>query len=170
MNRLIAILTLVLMVCAGAHAATFNTTLTVTNASGSLGASGLSATGPATLTGIGSGTFSGSVPLSPDSSQNLNGTFTINVTSGTTGTITGTLKIPASALTGSLTGSATVTAGTGNLAGATGSFPSLTGTLNILAGTISFSGAGTINTGGGGGPSTPTRTITAVLDAGSYTR
>jgi uncharacterized protein (TIGR03437 family) len=137
------------------HAATFNTTLSVPNATGSLGANGITASGAATLSGIGSGTMNATVGITPDSSNNLNGTFNINVTSGTTGTITGTLKIPSTALAGNLTGSATVTGGTGNFAGATGSFPNLTGTINLLAGSLSITGNGTITTGGGGGPTGP---------------
>src|SRR5207237_59345 len=82
-----------------------------------LAGNGISATSPVRLSGSGNGTFTGTLPLTPDSSQNLNGTFTITVTSGTTGTITGTLKIPSSALTGTLTGSAAVTGGTGSFAG-----------------------------------------------------
>jgi len=170
MNRCFSILALTIAACAVVRAATSNTTITVTNAAGSLGASGLSATGPVTLSGIGSGTFTGSLPLTPDSSQNLNGTFTINVTSGTTGTITGTLKVPATALVGgALTGTVTVTGGTGNFAGATGTFSNATGSLNLLASTFSLTATGTITTSGGGGPSTPTPTITAVQDAASNT-
>src|SRR5262249_10281307 len=128
MIRRIASIVPTLLVCAGLQAATTNTTLNVTT-TGAIGATGITASGTAALSGIRHGTLSGTLPITPDSSQNLNGTFTITLTSGTTGTLTGTLKIPASALTGTLTGSATITGGTGNFVGATGSFPNLTGSL-----------------------------------------
>ena len=171
MNRNFASYALALAFCAGAHAATINTNLTV-NATGTIGTS-ITATGTATLTNIGSGTFNSTLSLTgADAQGNLNAPYTITLTGGA-GTITGTLKIPASALGGAstLTGSATVTGGTGTYAGATGSFPSLTGSGSIgLSGlTLSFSGAGTITTGGGGGGGTPTPTITAVQDAAGNT-
>jgi uncharacterized protein (TIGR03437 family) len=164
MNRYFAILALVLVACAGMHAATTNTTLTVTNAVGALGATGAQVSGPATLSGIGSGTFTGTLPLTPDSSGNLSGTFAINVTTGTTGTITGALKIPASALTGTFAGSATITGGTGNFAGATGSFTANSGSLSLIPTlTLSFVATGSITTGGSpGGPPAPT--ITSVMN------
>jgi uncharacterized protein (TIGR03437 family) len=172
---------LALCFCAAAHAATINTNLTVT-ATGSIFTSpgSLTATGTATLTGIGTGTFSGSVSLTGVSGQTVNAPFTITL-SGGGGTITGTLTVPVALLTGGpntpATGSATITGGTGPYAGATGSFPNLTGSYSgSLANsiTLSFSGAGTIVTGGdgggGGGGGGATPAITAVLDAGSYTR
>lgn len=167
--RILTSFTLALMICAGARAQTINTTLTVTNATGSFGVSGVSFTGQANLTGIGSGTISGSIPLTPGSGGNLNANFTITIGSDT---IRGTLTIPATALGGGeLRGSATITGGTGRFAGATGSFPNLTGQLSMgMTTSLSFSGAGTIITGGGG-PVTPTGpTITDVLDAASYTK
>ena len=105
--------------------------------------------------------------------------FTI-VLSG--GNLTGTLTAPASLLTGTSTsgsGSATITGGTGTYAGATGSFPSITGSGSgsILAGiTLTFTGAGSITTGGttggggGGGGTTTPPTITAVCDSASNTK
>src|SRR5450759_2159272 len=122
MKRTFSTLALALLVGAAAPAATISTTLTV-NASGSFGLSGIAATGTASLTNIGSGTFSGSVPLTPDSTGNFNAPFTITLTGGA-GTITGKLKIPPEVLTGSGNGYATITGGTGTYAGATGSFPS----------------------------------------------
>ena len=152
-----------------ASAATINTTLTVTNAGGSLGASGISYTGQATLTNIGSGTISGTLPLTP-TGTNLVGSFTITLASGDK--INGSFTVPAAAIGGgSLTGSAAITGGTGAYAGATGSFPSLTGSISLLNATLSFTGSGTITTSGGGGTvGPPVPTITAVLDAGSYTK
>ena len=168
MTRTISSFTLALLFCAGVQAATINTTLTV-NASAALGVSGLTATGTASLTGIGSGTFSATAGLTPDASGNYNAPYTITLTSGATGTITGTIKIPASVLQGSGTGSATVTGGTYGATG--GSFPSLagTGSLNTttLAITLTFTGAGTVVTGGT--PPPPVPTITAVQDAASNT-
>jgi uncharacterized protein (TIGR03437 family) len=160
-----------------AFAATTQTTLTATNGKVSLGQN-VTLTASVTLTNIGSGTFSASVPLDPSllSGTNINAPYVITL-SGGSDTITGTLTIPTALVTGTATtgtGSATVTGGSGNYAGATGSFPTLTGSVTgnpiTGGGTVSFTGAGSITTGGsggGGGPTTPT--ITAVLDAGSYT-
>ena len=74
-------------------------------------------------------------------------------------------------------GSATITGGTGTYAGATGSFPSITGSGSgsIQSGiTLTFTGAGSITTGGttgggGGGGTTTPPTITAVWDSASNT-
>lgn len=152
----------------GPRSATINTTLTITNATGTVGASGITFNGQASLTTIGDGTISGSIPLTPNSSGNFTATFTITLNSSGD-KINGTIAIPASALAGGpLTTSATITGGTGAYAGATGSFPSLTGNLSIsLSLLLNASGAGTIITGGPVGPPTPA--ITEVLDAGSYT-
>jgi hypothetical protein len=164
MIRRIASLLPALLLCAGVQAATVNTTLTV-NATGSIGLS-ITATGTATLTNIGNGTFSATLSLTPDASGNLSAPFTITLTNGDK--INGTIKFSASLLTGSGTGSATITGGTGAYAGATGTFPNLTGTGSVGASiTVNFSGAGTINTGGDAGPPVPT--VTAVLDAASNT-
>jgi uncharacterized protein (TIGR03437 family) len=169
MKRTFSILALALLVCAAASAATINTTLTV-NATGSLTGASIAATGTATLTTVGSGTFAATLSLTPDASQNYSAPFTITLTGGA-GTITGTLKIPTALLSGSGTGSATITGGTGTYVNATGSFPSLAGTGSIntttFAITLTFTGAGTITTGGA--PPVPVPTITAVQDAGSYT-
>ena len=163
MTRGFTILFLAVLLCAGAPAATINTTLTVTGATGALTGTSITVTGPATLSGgIGSGTFSGSLSLTSTGAAD----YTITLTSGDK--INGKITIPASALAGGpLTGvSATVTGGTGAYAGATGSFPSLTGSgsLNPTTASISltFTGAGTITTGGGGPSGPPTPTITSV--------
>src|ERR1017187_4316772 len=173
MKRTFSNLALALLVGAAAPAATINTTLTVTNATLTLGASA-SITGPATLTNIGSGTFS-APSLSADASGNYSGPYSITITGGSD-KITGTLKIPGTAIQaaltgGAITGSATVTGGAGTYNGATGSFPSLTGTGSLNTSTfainVTFSGAGTVNTGGSGGPAPPS--ITVVQDAASNT-
>src|ERR1039457_142012 len=162
MKRTFSILALALLICAAASAAVISTTLTV-NATGSIGAS-IAATGTATLTTLGSGTFSATLSLTPDASGNYSAPFTITLTGGA-GTITGTLKIPPAVLTGSGTGSATITGGTGTYANATGSFPSLAGTGSFGTSiTLTFTGAGTITTGG-----PPVPSISAVQDAASNT-
>jgi len=148
-----------------AMAGTINTTLTVTNAAAAIGASGITVTGPATLTNIGSGTFTATASLSGLSGASINAQFTITLSGPDS--ITGAINVPTSAITGqSGTGSAQVTGGTGAYTNATGSFSS----LNISAsgsGTsvkLTISGSGTVVTGGPGAP-----TVTAVLDAASYT-
>jgi uncharacterized protein (TIGR03437 family) len=176
-TRLFAGTALALLVGACAPAATTSTTLTV-NANVAFGTS-ISATGPATLSGIGSGTFAGTLSLTDLSTAIASGKavsapFTITLSGGT---LTGSLSIPASLLTGTATsgsGSATITGGTGTYAGATGSFATLAGTAtgSLLAGfALQFTGPGSITTSGtgGGGPTTPTVTVTEVLDAGGYT-
>jgi uncharacterized protein (TIGR03437 family) len=175
MIRILKSFAVVLLAGAGAQAATIPTTLTVT-ASGSIGTTTtISVTGTATLSGgIGSGTFSAALDLTKLGQAPV--PFTITLTSGTTGTITGTVTVSAALLTGSGTATAAITDGTGTYAGATGSFSSLNGT-GALTGTdftLTFTGAGTINTGGTvappAPPAGPSPSITAVLDAGSYTR
>ncbi len=171
MTRTLAVSACALLVSAASYAASISTTLTVTNATGALSGSSVTVTGPASLSGIGNGTFTASISLNPNAAGNMSGTFKITLSGSDS--ISGTLTVPSSILTGSpATGSATVTGGTGAYAGATGSFPSLTGSGSITATgfSVSLSGAGTITTGGGGGgPTTPTVTITDVLDAASYT-
>lgn len=148
-----------------AQAGTTNTTLTVTNASATIGASGIMVSGPATLSSIGSGTFTATASLSGLSGATINAQFTITLSGSDS--ITGAINLPTSAITGqSGTGSAQITGGTGAYTNATGTFA----TLNISAsgsGTsvkLSISGSGTVVTGGPGAP-----TVTAVLDAASYT-
>ncbi len=182
MTRKHSIFALGLLLCSAAYAATVNTTLSV-NASGPLGTTGVTTTGPATLTNIGSGTFTSSLALSALTGGGQNATAPFTITLSTGDKITGNLLIPVSLLTAALTGSgsasgtgsATITGGTGAYAGATGSFPNLAGT-GALSGTnvtLTFNGAGTITTtgsgGGGGGGTTNGPVVTAVLDAGSYT-
>src|SRR5947208_15243013 len=67
MTRKIATLVPALLVCASLHAATFNTTLTVTNATGSFGASGISVSGggQTTLSGIANGSIDGTIGITP---------------------------------------------------------------------------------------------------------
>jgi uncharacterized protein (TIGR03437 family) len=159
----------VLLLSAAAEAATTtNTTMTVTNATVSLGTN-ITVTGPVTLSGIGSGTFTGTASLaSITGGPNVTAAFTITLTTGDK--ITGNVTIPASIFVGgatSGTGSATITGGTGAYTNATGSFPSLAGTTSGSLGssnfTLSFAGSGTIVTGGPGLPN-----ITSVGDAASY--
>jgi len=149
-----------------AEAGTFNTTLTLSNATISTGASGVTLTGPATLSTIGSGTLTATAPLSAlGGAANINATFTITLSG--TDSISGTIQIPESSLGGQGgTGSASVTGGTGAYSGATGSFPTLTFTVtgSGTSAKIGATGSGTIVTGG-----PPAPTITAVLDAASYT-
>ncbi|SPF47355.1 conserved exported hypothetical protein [Candidatus Sulfopaludibacter sp. SbA4] len=167
-------LALLLMVCAAAHGATTSTTLTV-KGSGTLSFTTESATvtGPATLTGIGSGTFSATVSLTSVNATtgNVSVPFTITLSGGT---LTGTLLVPLATLEGgsttSATGSATITSGTGSYSGATGSFPALTGSGSLdtttFAITFTFTGAGSITTGGT--PAPPTPTITTVASNADY--
>jgi uncharacterized protein (TIGR03437 family) len=179
MKAIIGFCALALSLGTIAQAATISTTLTV-NATGTLSSSAVTVTGTATMPNVysGAGTFSGTLPLTPSnlSATNATGTFTITLSGGT---LTGTLSLPvtlleallgSSATTGS--GSVAVTSGSGSYAGYSGSFPSVSGSggLSPATGAISLTltGAGTINTTGGG-TTVPTPTITAVLDAGSYT-
>ncbi|HLG95535.1 MAG TPA: hypothetical protein VKX49_04405 [Bryobacteraceae bacterium] len=139
--------------------------MTVTNATVSFGLN-ITVSGPATLTNIGSGTFSatGSASSLGSGGQNLTVPFTIALSNGTD-SIKGNISLPLSAISGqSGTGSATITDGTGAYAGATGSFP----TLNITASgsvpnlTISLTGSGTVVTGGP--PAQVPPSITQVLN------
>src|SRR5471030_1603249 len=123
MIRTFVSIALAMIGCAGAQAATISTRLTV-SAAATIGVT-ISVTGQATLTNIGSGTITGTLPsLTPDSAGNLSVPFTITLTTGGPGTIAGTVKVPFAALLsgagGPVTGSATVTGGTGNFDGATG--------------------------------------------------
>ncbi|MBS1859777.1 MAG: hypothetical protein JST11_30675 [Acidobacteria bacterium] len=184
MTRKYSSFALGLLLCAAAQAATVSTTLNVT-ATGSIGASGLAVSGTASLTNIGSGTFTSSLSLTALGGATATAPYTIKLSSGDT--ITGNLLIPTTLITSALsgngnasgTGSATVTGGTGAYAGATGSFPSLAGNGGLTStggfsfaftgpGTITTSGSGGSGGGGGGGASGPT--VTDVLDAGSYTK
>lgn len=183
MNRLILALPLMICTLPLAQAAAVNTTITVTGSAISA-SNAITASGTVTLSGIGGGTFntnfnlitaaiSGSVPV----------TFSITTGSpiGTlTGSLTGSLPLLAQILAGNPTASGpaviTISSGTGGYAGVTGSFniaASGTGAGSTTAGTGNFSlaGNGTLNfpagTGGGGGAPPPT--LSAILDAASYT-
>ena len=112
---------LIPLLIGNAYAATTNTTLTV-NATAALGATGISITGTANFTNIGNGQFSSSVPLSAITGVTVVAPFTITLSDGT---MTGNLSVPtATLLSSSSTASATltVTGGTGNYAGAAGTF------------------------------------------------
>ena len=153
------------LLAAAAQAATINTTLTVTNATISL--SSFSLNGQASLSNIGSGTFTATLTASGTAGggSTIPGNFTIGLSNGSN-TITGTINAPTSLLAGQPgSGSATVTGGTGAYSGATGSFPSLnfTATGTIPSVTIGITGSGTITTGGGGGGGAAP-TITQVLN------
>jgi uncharacterized protein (TIGR03437 family) len=172
MIRLFSSLTALAFVSIAAHAATTTTTLTV-DASGPFSGTSIKVTGSATLSGIGAGSFNAEAGLSNiDNEGNVVAPFTITLSGGT---LTGTVKLPsASLLGGALTGSVAVLSGTGTYAGATGSFPSLSGSATLTGVTFNLkftTGSGAITTGGsGGGPTTNAPTISAVLDAGSYTK
>src|ERR1039458_9905575 len=132
-KRTFLTLSLALLACAGAQAATVSSNFTLTGTA-TLSAAGFVMTGQATLTNVGSGTF------------------TITLTGET---LTGTYSEPVAILTGaSGNASATITGGTGSFAGYTGSFPTLAGSSSGGPTTypFSFSGAGTVNTTGGGTP------------------
>src|SRR5262249_23162110 len=129
-------------------------------------ATGVSATGTANLTTIGSGTFAGSASLGSLAGTTVTAPFTITLSNGT---LTGSLSIPVALIdsnAASGTGSDLITGGTGAHAGATGSFPSLNGAVsgslpNLV---LTFNGGGTLTM-----PDTAVPSITDVLDAGGYT-
>jgi uncharacterized protein (TIGR03437 family) len=165
---------LALVVCAGAEAATINTTLTV-NATLALSGTGFALSGTTNFTGgIGTGKIAATIAATALTSDPVKANVTITLDSG--GTMTGTVSVPLALVTGSSTSGSVglaVTGGTGTYAGASGTF-SLNGSISgsLVSGfTLSnFTGTGTITTTGGGGPTgPPTPTITAVQDAGAYT-
>jgi len=163
---------LALLLGAAASAATVNTTMTV-RGSGAL--TGTTFSGTADLTGIGTGlAITGGTFGTNNTTGNYEAKFVINVS--TADKLNVTISIPATILvSGSADAVGTITGGTGAYAGATGTFAKMpgTGSLNTstLSLTLTFSGAGTITTGGTtGGGGTPGPTITDVLDAGSYTK
>uniref|UniRef100_Q027H3 Uncharacterized protein n=1 Tax=Solibacter usitatus (strain Ellin6076) TaxID=234267 RepID=Q027H3_SOLUE len=165
MTRLSAILASALLACAIAPAATISTTMTV-KGSGAL--TGTTFTGTADLTGIGTNlALTGTFAASTSSPGSYNAIFVISVNS--TDKLNVNITIPAAILLGSATASGQITGGSGAYAGATGSFPSMpgTGAISGTSLTLSFSGAGTIVTGGT--PPAPVPTITAVQDAASNT-
>jgi uncharacterized protein (TIGR03437 family) len=174
MFRISAFLAATILVCASAQAAPpATTTMTVTNATGTLGLSGATVTGPATFTnGIPNGTFSATVSITSITGSNVTVPFTVKSTADQTSVLSGSITLPASLLLGggTGTGSATTSGGTGTYAGDTYSFPTLAGTGSLSGTTItlSFSGAGTLTTGGGGGgTTTSTPAITHVWDSAS---
>ncbi len=160
------------LLCAGAQATTINTNLKVT-VTGTVGTSTtITLTGQATLDNIGSGLLTTSVDLTKITGATVTVPYTITL-SGGSGTLTGNITFPPSLISGQPgSGSATVTGGTGSYAGATGSFPNLSGTGSLSGTTISvtFSGAGTITTGGTPPPPSNAPTITEVSDAATYTK
>jgi uncharacterized protein (TIGR03437 family) len=170
MKRTFSTLALALLVGAGAQAASVGSTLTLTGTA-TLGAAGFTITGQATMTGVysGSGTFASTISIAGITSATVTSPFTITTTGGT---LTGTYTEPVEILTGASGNvAATITGGTGSFAGYTGSFPTLAGSSSATGATTytySFTGAGTVNTSGGG-TTTPVPTITAVQDAASNT-
>ena len=159
-----------LLMCVAAHAATAVATMTVT-ATGSISGSSYAVTGTATLTGgiNGSGAFSATIPFTGLGGTSTNAPFTITLSGGSLG---GTLIIPTGLLLGSVTsgtGAATITSATGTYAGDAGSFPNLAGSgaTGVAGTTLTFSGNGTISTGGT--VTAPPPAISAVWDAGSNT-
>jgi uncharacterized protein (TIGR03437 family) len=123
------------------------------------------------------GAFSANFSIASTTATTVSGSFTIQMSEGN---LTGTITLPTAFLLGTTatgTGSASITGGTGTTySGSTGSFSSLSGSSLGSASTglvFSFTGSGSITTGGSGGSGTPTSgptpTVTAVLDAGSYT-
>ncbi len=145
-----------------------NSTLTITG-SGTSSGGNISATGTATLSSIGTGTFSSNFSLT---TATLSGSapITITITSGNpTGTLTGVLTgsptLLAQILVGTpnTSGPATITFSSGTLdfAGATGSFNVTasgtgTGTNGSGGGTFSITGPGMLTIPGGGTGGTPT--------------
>ncbi len=145
MNRLI-IAVAIIIVAAGA--AVLNFTFTVTNASITSSETTISVSGPATLTvsGVGTdtGTFSASGSLANVSGGNVTVPFTVTLTQGS---YSGTMTFPLDALGGSssITGSATITSGTGRyaiLVGTTISGSGFGGSV-LAGGDLSFSMSGT---------------------------
>jgi len=167
-------LSVIALLCAGAHAATQTSTITITgtgvSSAGTITASG-SLAFAGTLAGLGtfSSTFSLTNPVT------LTGTIPIslNVTAGTsTGTLTGTLSAAPALLlqvfagtpTASGPGTIAIASGTSMFAGATGSFTVTVagtgaGTTGSGAGNFSITGPGSITTGGSTAPATPTVTF-----------
>jgi uncharacterized protein (TIGR03437 family) len=160
-----------LLLCAAAEAATLNVNLAV-NATLTSSGTTYTASGTATLTGgiADTGTFSSNIDLTTVTTTGAPYTLTLK-----NGTLGGIIIIPESAFVALLGGgtsasgiSATVTSASGNYAGYSGSFPNLSGSGSLGAtGAISFtfSGAGTLTTGGT--ITNPPPTITAVQNDAS---
>ena len=180
MKKLILSLPFIICSLPLAQAAVVNTTLTIIG-SGAVSSGNITASGTTNLSGLGSGTFSSSFNVITAA---LSGAapVTFIITSGS----------PVGTLTGSLAGSPvllgqvfagnpasgpaiiTITSGTGGYAGVTGSFNVIAtgtgvGTTTAGKGDFNVTGNGTLNIPGttGGGPPAPT--LSAVLDAASYT-
>ena len=81
MVRVSSAIGLAVLFSIGGVAATVNTTLTA-SLSGSITGTGLTGSGPATLTGIGTGTIAGSIDLTAVSGSNYIAPFTITLTTG----------------------------------------------------------------------------------------
>src|ERR1039458_3517285 len=112
MKRTFLTLSLALLACAGAQAATVRSTFTLTGTA-TLSATGFVMTGQATLTNVGSGTFASTI--SGITSATVTAPFTITLSGGT---LTGTYTEPLSILYGGAgNASATITGGTGSFAG-----------------------------------------------------
>ena len=145
MRRLMVPASILIVVAA---AATLNFTFTVTNASITSSQTSMSVSGPATLTvtGVGTdtGTFSSSGSLGDISGGEVTVPFAVSLVHGTFG---GTMTFPVDALAGasSVSGSATITSGTGLysiLAGTSVSGSGFTGSV-LAGGSLSFSISGT---------------------------
>ena len=148
-RRMIAPLSTLFLVV-GVYAAVLNFTFTVTNASITTSGTGVSVSGPASLTvsGVGTdtGTFSASGTLANISGGNVTVPFTITLGHGT---LSGTNTFPVDVLVGSgpVSGSATITSGTGlyvGLGNTTVSGSGFSGSV-LAGGTLSFSVSGTAN-------------------------
>ena len=171
-----------LLFCAGIQAASpTNTTITIEAITGPISGT------PTSLTTAGSVKFNPGIPdvtgafnvtfsIPSSTAATASGNFTITMSEGN---LTGTMTVPTAFLLGQNSSgncSASITGGTGTTySGSTGSFSSLSGTSLGSASTglvFSFTGSGSITTGGSSSTTTtsgPTPTVTAVLDAGSYT-
>jgi len=151
MSRLTIAPLSVLFLAVGVYAAILNFTFTVTNASVTTSGTGVSVSGPATLTVSGvspdTGTFSASGSLANISGGNVTVPFTVTLGHGT---ITGTMTFPETVLvsSGPVSGSATITGGTGRYADYTSTTVTASGlTGSVLSGgMLSFSISGTVDT------------------------
>ena len=168
MKMTFSTLSLALLACGAAQAASVSSTFTLTGTA-TQSATAFAIAGTATLTNVGTGTFASTINFLTDiSGTSVTSKFTITLSGGT---LTGTYTEPLSILYGSSGNvSAAITGGTGSFAGYTGTFPTLAGSSTSTGATTynySFSGTGTVNTSGG--TTTPVPTITSVQDAASNT-
>jgi uncharacterized protein (TIGR03437 family) len=152
-------------------------TFTVTNATFTISGT-TSFSGPATLMLAGgspdTGTFGASGSLTNISGGKVAVPFTVTLGHGT---ITGAMTFPETALvnSGPVSGSATITGGTGNYAGYTSSTLAGSGTVTgsvLSGGTFSFSVSGTLNTTGPPPPAisavTPNDSTSTSVQPGSW--